>query len=119
MEILQLLPIKYAGFLRQTKTARIRCVKLKISKLWLPLQYIALSAHKSSDAIVLLNEVHREAKEWRKKENYGGKSSRMERDILKDEETTESKKHIGDERNSMEKTKLKINKTLEPVKVLK
>lgn len=66
--------------------------------MWLPLQYIALSAHKSSDAIVLvlLNEVHREAKEWLKKEEYGGKSGRMERDILNDEETTESKKHIGE-----------------------
>jgi hypothetical protein len=76
MEILQLLPIKCAGFLRQTKTSRIRCLKLKISKMWLPLQYIALSAHKSSDAIVLLNEVHCEAKEWRKKEDYGGKIKR-------------------------------------------
>jgi hypothetical protein len=64
--------------------------------MWLLLQYIALSAHKSSDAIVLPNEVHREAKEWRKKEKYGGKSSGMERDILKDEETTEYKKHIDE-----------------------
>ena len=57
----------------------LRCLKLKISKMWLPLQYIALSAHKSSDAIVinLLNILHRE-EEWRKKENYGGKSRRMD-----------------------------------------
>jgi len=68
----------------------LRCLKLKISKMWLPLQYIAVSAHKSSDAIVLvlLNDVHREANEWRKKEKYGRKSRRMERDILKDKETT-------------------------------
>ena len=75
-----------------------RCSKLKISKMWLPLQYIALSAHKTSNAIVLLKEVHCEANEWCKKEKYGGKSSRMERDILKDEETTESKKHVSEKR---------------------
>ena len=70
----------------------LRCLKLNISKLWLPLQYIALSAHKSSDAIVLLNEVHREAKEWCNKEKYGGKSSRIECDILSGEDSAESKK---------------------------
>jgi hypothetical protein len=62
------------------------CLKLKISKMLLPLHYIAFSAHKSNDAIVLLNELHRERKEWCKKEKYGVKS-RKERDILKDEET--------------------------------
>jgi hypothetical protein len=31
-----------------------------------------LSAHKSNDAIVILNELHREGKEWCKKEKYGG-----------------------------------------------
>jgi len=58
----------------------LRCLNLKISKMWLPLQYIALSAHKSSDAIVinLLNKVHREEKEWRRIEKYGGKSRRMD-----------------------------------------
>jgi hypothetical protein len=62
--------------------------------MWLQLEYIALCAHKSSDAIVLalLNEVHHGATEWRKKEKYGGKLSRMEREISKDEEMIESKK---------------------------
>ena len=43
--------------------------------MWLPLEYIALSAHKSSDAIVLalLNEVHHGATEWRKKRKVWGK----------------------------------------------
>jgi hypothetical protein len=83
--------------------------------MWLPLQYIVLSAHKSSDAIVLLNEVHHEAKEWRMKEKYGGKSSKMERGILKDKEMTESKKHIGfNGGNEVER-----NKTSEPGKDLK
>jgi hypothetical protein len=54
---------------------------------------LPLAPIKSSDAIVLvlLNDVHREEKEWRKKEKYGGKSRRMKRDILKDKETTECK----------------------------
>jgi len=90
--------------------------------MWLPLQYIALSAHKSSDAIVLnlLNKVYREGKEWRRKEKYREKSRRMKRDILKDEATIEYKNtHTHRrERGSMEETKLKMNKTLEPGKDL-
>lgn len=49
------------------------------------------------------------------KEKYGGKSSKMERGILKDKEMTESKKHIGfNGGNEVER-----NKTSEPGKDLK
>jgi hypothetical protein len=65
----------------------------------------------------LLNKVHREG-EGGRKEKYGGKSRRMERDILKNEETTESKKHIGEKGVQLRKRKLRMNKTLEPGKDL-
>jgi len=42
----------------------------------------------------------------------------MERDILKNEETTESKKHIGEKGVQLRKRKLRMNKTLEPGKDL-
>ena len=57
------------------KTARICGLKFKISKMWLPLLYIA---HKSTDtiALVFLNNVYRVAKGWSKKEKYGQNSMR-------------------------------------------
>jgi len=85
----------------------LRCLKLKISKMWLPLQYIALSAHKSSDAIVinLLNILHRE-EEWRKKENYGGKSRRMDVTFWRMKRRLNPKKTHRWQRGSMEETEV-------------
>jgi hypothetical protein len=56
-------------------TMYLPCLKIKISKM-LPLQYIEFSAHKSNDALVILNELHRDGKEWCKKEKYGENEER-------------------------------------------
>ena len=88
--------------------------------MWLPLQYIALSAHKSSDAIVIniLNKVHPEKKEWRRKEKYGGKSRRMDVTFWRMKRRLNPKKHIGEKGDQWRKRKLKMNKALEPGKDL-
>jgi hypothetical protein len=69
MEILDFLPIKCAVSDAKRRQHTIAMFKTQNLENVVTTEYIALSAHKSSDAIVLalLNVVHHGATKWRKK----------------------------------------------------